>query len=254
MLKRLQSFRAVVLAGGRGSRLYPFTATLPKPLLPIGERTVIEIIIRRLALFGATRVTVAVNYLADLIEGYLADGRRIGVAVDYVRESLPLGTAGPLGLVDEWDEPIVAMNGDILCDLDFGALLAQHKATGAAMTIAAATQTQQIDSGVLITDGTRLTRIIEKPVTTHKISMGIYVLSPRVQELVAPNVRLEMPDLATSLLEAGECVMVYEHAGSWLDIGRPDDFAKAQADHAFAERLLSKSGKGAARKIKVVAS
>ena len=121
--KPADPFRAVILAGGRGSRLYPFTASLPKPLLPIGDRPLIELIVRRLTCFGASRITVPVDHLTDLVESFLGDGRRFGVPIDYVRESTPLGTAGPLGLLDRWKGPLVVTNGDVLSEIDVGALL-----------------------------------------------------------------------------------------------------------------------------------
>jgi NDP-sugar pyrophosphorylase family protein len=234
-----ESFRAVILAGGRGSRLYPFTASLPKPLLPVGDRPVIELIVRRLALFGASRITVAVNYLADLVESFLGDGRRFGVPIDYVREAVPLGTAGPIGLVEPWKGPLVVTNGDVLSDIDFRQLLKCHREKEAALTVASMVQSLRIDSGVLTTDSSqRVTGILEKPSVEHKISLGTYVLAEHLASLILRNERLEMPELVLKLIDSGERVVAYDHAGFWLDIGRPEDFAQAQADVSIWERML----------------
>lgn len=233
-----ESFHAVILAGGRGSRLYPFTASLPKPLLPIGDRPLIELIVRRLASFGAVRISVAVNHLADLVESVLGDGQRFGVPIAYVRESAPLGTAGPLGLIEPWTGPLVITNGDVLSDIDLSALLRRHRDQNASLTVATMLQTVRIESGVLTTDPSlRVTGIVEKPSVEHRVSLGVYVLAEHLRELIVPNVRLEMPDLVTQLIGRGEPVIAYDHRGRWLDIGSPDDFAKAQADAASWSRM-----------------
>ena len=228
---RRTPFRAVILAGGRGSRLYPFTATLPKPLLPIGEHPVIDLIVRRLVGFGAFRVTIAVNYLADLVESFLGDGRRFGIQIEYVRETTPLGTAGPLGLIGSWSGPILVTNGDVLSDLDIGALLALHEERKSALTVATMLHTTRIESGVLTIDFTSQVRgIVEKPLVEHRISIGTYVLAERVAAAITQNERLEMPELMLKLIDRGEIVVAYDHTGAWLDVGRPEDFAKAQTE------------------------
>jgi NDP-mannose synthase len=234
MVQTSASFRAVILAGGRGSRLYPFTASLPKPLLPIGDRPVIELIVRRLIYFGATRITVAVNHLADLIESFLGNGSRFGVPIDYVRETIPLGTAGPVGLIEPWNTPLVVTNGDVLADIDFEKLLICHREKSATITVATMIQSMKIDSGVLTTDAAScITGIVEKPSVEHRVSLGVYVLSGEVGGLIVPNKRLEMPDLIMQVVRDGNRALAYNHEGIWVDIGRPEDFAKAQADSAF---------------------
>lgn len=231
MTNNATPFRAVILAGGRGSRLYPFTASLPKPLLPIGEHPVIELIIRRLVLAGAIRITVAVNYLADLVESFLGDGRRFGVPIDYVRETIPLGTAGPIGLVDPWNEPLLVTNGDVLCDINIQEFLHCHRKMEASLTVATMLQTTRVESGVLTTDRSlRVTGVVEKPAIEHRISLGAYVIGQDARSYIVPNERLEMPDLMSALIGNGCSVAAYDHTGFWLDIGRPDDFAKAQAE------------------------
>jgi NDP-sugar pyrophosphorylase family protein len=239
MVGTSEPFRAVVLAGGRGSRLYPFTASLPKPLLPVGEHPVIELIVRRLAMFGAGRITVAVNYLADLVESFLGDGRRFGVPIDYVREAAPLGTAGPVGLVEPWNGPLVVTNGDVLADIDIQKLLACHRERCASLTVTTMVQSLRIEAGVLTTDASlRVTGMVEKPSVEHRISLGAYVLAEHVGSLIVPNERLEMPELILKLVSRGDPVVAYDHTGFWLDIGRPDDFAKAQADASIWSQLL----------------
>jgi NDP-mannose synthase len=244
MVQSDASFRAVILAGGRGSRLYPFTASLPKPLLPIGDQPVIELIVRRLINFGADRITVAVNHLADLIESFLGNGKRFGVPIDYVRETTPLGTAGPVGLVEPWSTPLIVTNGDVLADIDFTKLLSCHRDMAATITVVTMLQSVKIESGVLTTDSTScITGIVEKPSVEHRVSLGVYVLSGQVGSLILPNKRLEMPDLIMQVVRDGNRAVAYNHEGLWLDIGRPDDFAKAQADAAFwSTKLYSRDG------------
>jgi NDP-sugar pyrophosphorylase family protein len=161
------------------------------------------------------------------------------VAIDYVRETTPLGTAGPIGLVEPWTGPLVVSNGDCLSDIDFGALLACHRDRGAALTVATMLQSIRFESGVLTTDASsRVTGIVEKPEVRHRISIGAYVLDQTVARRLAPNERLEMPGLITDLIECKETVVAYDHAGVWLDIGRPEDFAKAQAEVATWSHML----------------
>jgi NDP-mannose synthase len=238
-----EPFNAVILAGGRGSRLFPFTASLPKPLLPIGEQTVIDLIIRRLVGFEVGRITVAVNYLADLVESFLGNGSRFGVPIDYVREAMPLGTAGPVGLVEPWTGPLVVTNGDVLADIDIQKLLKCHRENKATITVATMVQSLRIESGVITTDSAlRIADIIEKPSVKHRVSLGVYVLSEDVAGLITANQRLEMPDLVMKVVGAGKVAVAYDHEGFWLDIGRPDDFAKAQADAAMWSERLRYSG------------
>ena len=238
MEKFSEPFQAVILAGGHGTRLYPFTASVPKPLLPIGEHPVIELIIRRLVHFGATRITIAVSYLAHLIESCLGQGERFGVPIDYARENIPLGTAGPIGLIASWAGPLIVTNGDVLSDIDFERLLRCHREQGASLTVATMMQSLKIEVGVLTTDSSlRVTGIVEKPSIQHRINLGAYVIDEHVQGLVAPNQRLEMPELIGKLIARGEAVTAYDHCGLWLDIGRPDDLAKAQAEARFWSRM-----------------
>lgn len=232
-------FSAVILAGGQGRRLYPLTEATPKPLLRIAERPVIELIVRKLVYFGASQITVAVGHLADLIEGFLGNGQKFGVPIDYVRESHPLGTAGSIGLMPAWEGPLLVTNGDVLSDIDFQDLLGSHHALSASLSVASKIQSLNIDAGVIATNASlQVTSIVEKPVIEQRISLGIYVLSDHVRALVPLNQRIDMPELIQQLISRKQLVAAYDHTGLWLDIGRPDDLAKAQADAAIWGRVI----------------
>jgi NDP-mannose synthase len=227
----MSGVRAVLLVGGKGSRLAPFTATFPKPLMPLGEVPILEVLMRQLLRSGVTRVTLSLGHLGELVQAYLTHRTQLSeqFSLDYVWEDSPLGTAGALALVEGLDETFLAMNGDVLTDLDFGALVDAHRASGAALTIAAHQQAVPIDLGVLVTDEDgRLTDYIEKPTHHFNVSMGVYVYEPRALELITPGERMDFPDLVLALLAAGEHVQAYANDASWLDIGRPDDYARAQ--------------------------
>ena len=220
--------KAVILAGGKGTRLAPYTLVFPKPLMPLGETPILEIVIRQLVWRGFEEVTLAVGHLAQLIESYFGDGARFDVKIRYSREDRPLGTAGPLAAVGDLDEPFLVMNGDILTTLDYGSFLADHVESGAAASVATFRRVYTVDFGVVETDGERIVGYIEKPETTCDVSMGINALSPHVLERIRPGERLDMPDLLLQLIGAGEEVRSVPFEGRWLDIGRHDDFAAAQ--------------------------
>ncbi len=224
--------RAVILAGGLGTRLRPYTTVLPKPLMPVGDRPILDIVIRQLARAGFDRVTIATGYLAELIEAFFGDGSRYGVPIDYFREDSPLGTVGALSLIDELDHDFLVMNGDVLTDLDYGALLERHREGGQAATIAAHGREVQISLGVMQfgqeQDGTRVTGYIEKPTMTYQVSMGVYCFAPRVRAHIPRGERLDFPDLVLRLIAAGEVVRAWPSEDYWLDIGRHDDYEQAQ--------------------------
>ncbi len=223
--------RAVVLAGGLGMRLRPYTAVLPKPLMPVGDRPVLDIVIRQLRHHEFERVTIATGYLAELIEAFFRAGDDYGVPVDYHREHTPLGTAGAIASVTGLDAPFLVMNGDVLTDLDYTALMDQHLETQAAATIATITRDIQVSLGVLHFQdphqADRLTSYEEKPHFEFEASMGVYAFSPRVLAYMEPDERLEFPDLIRRLLDAGELVRAYRSDCYWLDIGRHDDYEQA---------------------------
>lgn len=220
--------KAVILAGGKGTRLAPYTAVLPKPLMPMGDMPILEVVLRQLKSRGVEHVDIAVGHLAELICALFGDGSKLGLDIRYSIEDAPLGTAGPLTLIDGLDDTFLVMNGDILTTLDYADLVRHHKARGAAATIAMYTRQVKIDFGVLETDGHgRLRDIIEKPTKEYSVSMGIYVFEPRVLSFLKHAERRDFPDLVKDLLAADELVAVYPFSGYWLDIGRPDDFARA---------------------------
>ena len=174
--------RAIIMAGGEGARLRPYTAILPKPLMPIGDRPVLDIVIRQLRAADFERVTIATGYLAELIEAFFRDGRSYGVPIDYFREHEPLGTVGALALLGGLDEPFLVMNGDVLTDMDYAAMLEHHVASGAAVTVASTRRHVNISLGVMefedVSAPQRVTRYVEKPTLSYEVSMGVYCFAP----------------------------------------------------------------------------
>ena len=220
--------RAVVLAGGRGRRLRPFTTSFPKPLMPVGDVPILEILLRQLKSHGVDHVTVLTGHLAYLIEGYFADGSGLGLAIDYLHEEEPLGTAGPLRqLRGKISDDFFVLNGDLLTDLDFATLMQRHQESGATATVSTFTRTERIELGVLAIDPAGLVLgYEEKPTLTYEVSMGVYAMSPAVLERVPPGY-YDMPTLVLDLLAAGHRVVSHRHTGRWLDIGRGDDYDEA---------------------------
>ncbi len=235
--------RAIVLAGGQGTRLRPYTAILPKPLLPIGDTPVLGIVMRQLAWAGFERVTVATGYLSQLIEAVLNHRNTHGMAIDYVREDEPLGTVGPLAAIEDLDGPFLVMNGDVLTDLDYRALLAGHVESGAIATIATTTRHVQVTLGVIECDDEqdpdRLTGYVEKPRLTYDVSMGVYCFSPRVLDHIEAGEHLDLPDLVLRLLERGETVRSWRSDAYWVDLGRMEDYERAISEFdEMRDRLL----------------
>lgn len=220
--------KAVILAGGKGTRLAPYTVVFPKPLMPLGDIPILEVVVRQLRRYGFDEVTMAVGYLAELIRAYFGDGSRFGVRIRYSKEETPLGTAGPLALIPGLDEPFLVMNGDVLTTLDFGALYRYHCQSDSIATIAMHKRSVKIDLGVIESDeSNRIVGYIEKPTYNYKVSMGVYIFDPRVLGHIPSGERLDFPDLVLQLLASGERVLGYPYDGYWLDIGRSDDYAKA---------------------------
>lgn len=221
----------MIMAGGKGTRLLPYTIAFPKPLMPIGDMPILELLIRRLRRVGVDQVVLAVGHLASLLMAYFGDGSSLGVEIKYSLEAEPLGTAGPLGLVEGLDDTFFVMNGDLLTDLDFVALAETHFQTGAAATIGLYRRSVKIDLGVIETgpDGS-VTGYVEKPVHDFLVSMGVYVMEPDVLRFIPKQQRFDLPDLIGALLASGIRVATHEHTGYWLDIGRPDDYQQAQTD------------------------
>jgi NDP-sugar pyrophosphorylase family protein len=221
------SKRAVVLAGGKGSRLRPYTVVLPKPLMPIGEYPILEVILRQLASQGFDRVTLAVNYQAEIVRAFCGDGSRWGISVDYSLESVPLSTIAPLCLIRDLPENFLLMNGDVLTDLSMQKLYQEHVSQKRQFTIAASERTNIVDYGVLHARGNRLTGFEEKPKFNYLVSMGVYILNRSVLDRVPAGQKYGFDDLMLDMLAHNESVHVEPHSGYWLDIGRVDDYMRA---------------------------
>jgi len=223
---------AVVLAGGKGTRLLPYTAVFPKPLMPLGDMPVLEILLRRLADAGVTEVILAVNHLHHLIRAFCGDGRGFGLRIEYCLEEQPLGTAGPLALMlDRLNENFIVANGDLLTDFDLEAMVRRHLDKANAASMAVFERKIAIQFGLIETDAEmRMKAYREKPVLTHLVSMGLYVLNRQaVASHLQPNVPLDMPDLMKMLTKAGSVVDCVQQDCVWLDIGQPADYAEAQS-------------------------
>jgi NDP-sugar pyrophosphorylase family protein len=227
--------RAVILAGGKGTRLAPYTTVFPKPLMPIGEMPILEVVVRQLKAAGIVHITMAVGHLAELLRAFFNNGKRFGLQIDYSLEEKALGTAGPLTLIPGLNETFLMMNGDILCDIDYRNLIEHHKQSGATATIATFLREVHIDFGVIEADeNNRLTEYVEKPTLNYRVSMGIYVFEPRVLHYLTPGKKYDFPDLVKTMSANGEQIESYPFNGYWLDIGRPDDYARAVEE--FEER------------------
>lgn len=223
--------RAVILAGGKGTRLRPYTVALPKPLMPIGEYPILEVIIRQLRSQGFGHVTLAVNHQADLFRAFFGDGSKWGMKIDYSLESKALSTMGPLKLIEDLPEHFLVMNGDILTDVHYGEFLDAHAAEDRLFTISAAARDQRIDYGVLKVDGRNaLVGFDEKPSIPFLVSMGVYAVSRRTLDNIPPDQAYGFDHLVLGFLAEQKQVTVVPHLGYWLDIGRPDDYERAIDD------------------------
>lgn len=224
--------KAVILAGGKGTRLVPYTKILPKPLMPIDDMPILEVLLYQLKKAGVKDIVITVGHLAALLRTYFGDGREFGINIEYSFEDKPLGTAGPLALVSGLDETFYVMNGDVLTTLNFGTVLAYHKSHRAIATIAAHQRTVKIDFGVLQSEGDnpQIIDYVEKPTFEYLVSMGVYVFEPDVLNYIPKNQHLDFPDLVLKLLRAGEKVVHLPYEGYWKDLGRPDDYEEASQD------------------------
>jgi NDP-sugar pyrophosphorylase family protein len=231
---------AVVLAGGRGTRLRPYTVTLPKPLVPVADMPILEIIIRQLVRSGFGSATVAVNHQADLIRSYFGDGSKWGIELSYSLEDQPLGTMGPLRLIDRLPDHFLVMNGDVLTDLPFGRFLDEHAASAALFSISAAPRMQPIDFGVLHSDASgKLIGFEEKPQIPYTVSMGVYGVAKDAVRWIPGGRAFGFDELMHVLLAKRQDVRVLPYDGFWLDIGRPDDYEDAcERWPALGPRLL----------------
>ena len=221
------SKRAVVLAGGKGSRLRPYTVVLPKPLMPIGEYPILEVILRQLAAQGFDRVTLAVNHQAEIVRAFCGDGSKWGIRIDYSLEATPLSTIAPLRLIGDLPENFLLMNGDVLTDLPMGKLYEEHVRQKRQFTIAAAERTHIVDYGVLHANENRLIGFEEKPKIQYLVSMGIYIVNRSVLDRVPAGQKYGFDDLMLDMLARKESAHVERYSGYWLDIGRVDDYMRA---------------------------
>lgn len=224
------SVQAVVMAGGFGRRLGTLTSETPKPMLPVGDRPLLEHIVNQLREAGVSRVNITTHFRKEVIKDHFADGAGFGVDISYVDEVEPLGTAGALGLLAASDEPLLVMNGDILTRIDVREMARFHRAQKADLTVAVRQHEVQIPFGVVDVDGARVVGIREKPKERLLVNAGIYLLQPSATARVAAGARLDMPDLITMLIAEGAHVVSFPVVEYWLDVGRPDDYARAQVD------------------------
>ena len=226
-----RSRRAVILAGGKGTRLRPYTVVLPKPLMPVGEFPILEVIIRQLARSGYSRVTLAVNHQAELIKAFFGNGDKWALDIDYSLEDRPLGTMGPLKLIRDLPEKFLVMNGDTLTDLNYGAFYDRHVPEADLFSISSHVREHVVDYGVLETDPNgRLVAFREKPHLTYEVSMGVYMCSRELLEYIPAGESFGFDQLMLDLIRVGKPARVVRHSGYWLDIGRPDDYAQAIED------------------------
>jgi dTDP-glucose pyrophosphorylase/CBS domain-containing protein len=222
------SVRAVVMAGGKGSRLMPLTADTPKPMLRVGDRPLMEIILEQLRDSGIKQVQVSTHYHRDKIVEHFGDGRRLGVNLSYLHEDQPLGTAGALGTMETPSETMLVMNGDVLTQMDFRAMLAYHREMKADLTVAVTQYDIKVPYGVVECEGSLVTRLAEKPTLEFFVGAGIYLLEPSAFAYIPKGQRFDMTDLIQALVSSGHRVASFPILERWLDIGQQDDYARAQ--------------------------
>jgi NDP-mannose synthase len=223
--------KAVILAGGKGTRLAPYTHILPKPLMPIGDMPIMELLLWQMRRAGVHDVVLTVGHLAELLRTFFQDGKKWDMHITYSYEDVPLGTAGPLSLIDGLDDTFLVSNGDVMTTLDLRELLAFHKEQRGAATIAVHKRQVKINLGVVqMNGGNHIAGYIEKPTYDYEVSMGIYVFEPRVLQYIPHNEYLDFPDLVLKLIASGESVVAYPFDGYWKDLGYADDYEQATQD------------------------
>lgn len=221
--------KVVIQSGGKGMRLRPYTTILPKPLMPVGERPVLELLLRWLRRNGASDVYITTGYLGHLIRTFCGDGSQWDLRITYTQEHEPLGTIGALSLLrDELDETFIVINGDVLTNLHVNEFVGTHRRSKSDLTIATARRSTRMDFGIIETDHGRVVRFREKPGLSHLVSMGIYCMEPAILEHIPTGIAYGFDDLMFRMLERGLPVNTFPHDGIWLDIGRVEDFQKAQ--------------------------
>ncbi len=230
MPEQVLPIQAVVMAGGFGKRLYPLTDETPKPMLPVGDRPLMEHIIDQLREAGIEKVNVTTHFMPEKIKKHFGNGQEFGVNIEYVSEDRPLGTAGALGLMEKPNQPMLVINGDILTRVDFRSMLDFHREHRADLTVAVRRYDLQIPYGVIETEGVQITQVREKPLYTFFVNAGIYLLEPNAHQYIPTNERFDMTDLIDRLIAEGRTVISFPIREYWLDIGQPDDYKQAQED------------------------
>lgn len=216
--------QAVILAGGKGIRLRPYTTVLPKPMMPIGEKPILEVIINKLAEIGVKKIIISVGYLANIIQAYFGNGKRLNVEIEYFVETEPLGTVGCLPLIKNLEDEFIVTNGDILTNLNYVELIEHHRQSGKKVTICAYKKVVPISLGVLELKDGILKDYIEKPTYNFNVSMGIYVINREIVKNIPPNHYFDFPALIKKLISLSEPINVYKFEGEWYDIGREEDY------------------------------
>lgn len=224
------ALQAVVMAGGRGTRLHPLTEDMPKPMLPVGDRPLMERIIRQLSETGIRQVSVTTHFRAEKISGHFGDGQGFGVSMNYIAEDRQLGTAGGLALMPEPESTLLVVNGDILTEMDFRVMQAFHREHRAALTIAVRQYEVQVPYGVVESEGVHVSRLVEKPIHKFFVNAGIYLLEPAVHRLIPKGTHFDMTDLIREAMERGMTVVSFPIWEYWRDIGQHQDYIQAQAD------------------------
>jgi NDP-sugar pyrophosphorylase family protein len=233
--------KTVILAGGKGTRLKPYTTVLPKPLMPIGNKPILEIIIGQLKSCGLNDIIITLGHLGEMITNFFGDGKKLGVNINYLTEEKPLGTTGGLGMLkDELEDTFLVINGDTLTSLDYGELVDYHRKNGASATIALMKRDVYIDFGIVDVDaGNNVRGYTEKPTIEHLVSMGVNVFEPGVLKYVKTGEYLDFPDLVRALIADGNNVKGFLFDGYWLDIGRRDDYEKASEEIEEIGKILN---------------
>jgi NDP-sugar pyrophosphorylase family protein len=220
--------KVVILAGGKGRRLYPYTVILPKPLMPVGDLPILEVLLKQLQNCNLIDITIAVGHLGNLIQTYFGDGKKLGVNIEYSFEEKPLGTVGPLTLIPGLDETFMVTNGDLLTTLDYLNLIDYHNKQKPIATVAAQKRSVDVDFGVIQrNENAHMVKYIEKPTLAYTVSMGIYIFEPEILDFIPEGEKFDFPDLMQLILEKEKKVAIYNSTDFWLDIGRPDDYQKA---------------------------
>jgi len=231
--------QAIILAGGKGTRLKPYTITIPKPLVPIGEHPILEIVLKHLKRNGFDQITLAVGHQAEILQAYFQNGERYGVNIQYSHENQPLGTAGPLKLIKDLDENFLVLNSDDLTDLNYQKLLKFHVDNDSMVSIGMFIKEIQIDLGIIKSDKNyKVREYIEKPKHQFNVSMGIYAFNKKAINYIPENERFDFPDLIQSLLQHKKKVLAFHHKGYWLDVGRPEDYERANEEFGFLKNKI----------------